>query len=128
MIDEGHEQRLTKRVDADLPVEWWTTERRALRRPRKVAVPARIVNVSAAGVALRSAPNPDVMCNMIVPFTCDGVDGEMRIRRIEETDDPDELVYAAELVQPSRELMEVLLGATEMAPRQSYELIWNTSD
>ncbi len=127
MTDEGHEQRLTKRVQADLPMEWWATERRVLRR-RQIAVPARILNVSASGIALRSAPNPDVMCNMIVPFRCRGIDGEMRIRRIEETDDPAELLYAAELVEPSRELMEVLLGATEMAPRRTYELIWNRGD
>jgi len=127
-MTEGYDQRLTKRVAADLPMEWWRTEKQTFRKARQVTMSARIVNVSASGIAFRGAPNPDAPVNRVVPFTCSGLDGDMRIRRIEETEDPDELVYAAELIEPSRELMEALLGATEMAPRQRYELIWNTSD
>lgn len=51
--------------------------------------------------------------------------GEIAIRRITPTDDPEVTRYGVELLRPTRQLVEELLAHSEIAARSELEDNWN---
>ena len=124
MEDRVPDKRLTRRIETDIEVQW-VVARKGRFRTIEALEPARIVNVSSTGVGLRAASVPSLRRGSIVTFECRGETGELNIRRVDDTDDPGSSYYAAELVEPSRELIEALFGQTTAAPRVLLEDLWN---
>jgi hypothetical protein len=120
------EQRLTQRVKTNMPITWYTRHE-TWRGPVQRASPAVVLNVSVTGLQIEARTVPGLQAGMSVEISCAGHTGRVRVRRVMETERQRFSHYAAELVDPSRDLIEALLLGTEAERRAAIEGRWAES-
>ncbi len=124
MSPHDHERRLTRRTHTSTSVIW-TVPRRGKWKTRAVDEAVRVDDVSATGIGIVATTVPGFQRGTKVPIVAHGHAGEIAIRRITPTDNPNETRYGVELLRPTRDLVEELLAQSEIAGRAELEDNWN---
>ena len=115
-----HDRRLSPRTTTESRIEW-TVPRATSEGTVLVTEEAMAENVSISGVIIRAAAVDEVLVDDVVHIAVAGHEGAVRVRRIEPTGTPGEACYAGELIAPTPELTDALLGDSVAKARRELE-------
>ncbi len=115
-----HDRRLTPRTVTETRIVWRVP--RTTSEGTVLAVEeAMVENVSLTGVIIRADVADEVHEGDVVDIAVGGHEGSVRIRRIELVGDAGRCCYAGELIAPTPELSDALLGDRVAEARRGLE-------
>ena len=83
-----------------------------------------MVNVSATGAAVVATTVPDLDRHSVVTLDCGGPSFDATVRRIVAGKEPDVSYYGLQFINPSADVIDLLLSHAGVAPRDVLEDYW----
>jgi hypothetical protein len=118
-------RRIGRRLPSPGLTVTWRVRRRTRWRTRVVEEVVDVANVSASGAALVAPTAADLRCDQVLELECDGLPASARIRRIVPGSEPGVSYYGVQFVDPSPEVVDLLLARAGLPRAEDLEAQWN---
>ena len=125
MSSTATNRRIGRRLPSPGLTVTWRVPRRSRWRTRVVEEIVDIANVSASGAAIVAPTAADLRCDQVLELDCDGLAASARIRRIVPGSDPGLSYYGVQFVDPSPEVVDLLLSRAGLPRAEDLETYWN---
>jgi hypothetical protein len=118
-------RRIGQRLPSPGLTVTWRVPRRTRWRTRVVEEVVDVANVSATGAAIVAPTAADLRRDQVLELDCEGLAASARIRRIVPGSRPGVSYYGVQFVDPSPEVVDLLLSRAGLPRAEDLEAQWN---